>query len=147
MYNRASSRAPRLDPAGRCMAREKHSFSILANLNITFFSTNSKLKVHNICVKFYFSRVCRTNKNFQSFIILLLKISFFANFFLFSLHHLKLQIFIPSMKFSLNYHEQNFIYTFFYKMTVKYLFEWKTIKKKEILKNIQIVFSKTKYFT
>ena len=32
-------------------------------------------------------------------------------------------IFLPSIKFSLNYHQQNFIYAFFKKITVKYLFE------------------------
>ena len=32
-------------------------------------------------------------------------------------------IFLPSMKFSLNYHHQNFIYAIIKKMTVKYLFE------------------------
>ena len=38
------------------------------------------------------------------------------------------------MKFSLNY-QQNFIYAILKKMTVKYLFEYKTIIKKEIFKN------------
>ena len=32
-------------------------------------------------------------------------------------------IFLPSAKFSLNYHEQIFIYAYFKKMTVKYLFD------------------------
>ena len=43
---------------------------------------------------------------------------------LFSFNPLKIKdIFIPSMKLSLNYHQQNFIRTFFKKMTVKNLFE------------------------
>ena len=44
-------------------------------------------------------------------------------------------IFIPSIKFSLNY-QRNFIYAFFKKMTVKYLFEEKTIRKKKFSKII-----------
>ena len=44
-------------------------------------------------------------------------------------------IVIPSIKFSLNY-QQNFIYAFFKKITVKYLFEEKTIRKKKFSKII-----------
>ena len=42
--------------------------------------------------------------------------------FFFSLVHSKLDIFLTSMKFSLNHHKQNFLYAIFKKMTVKYLF-------------------------
>ena len=53
---------------------------------------------------------------------MLLKKNFFVIFFLFG--SLKItDILIPCMKYSLNYHQQNFIYAFFKKMTVKYLFE------------------------
>ena len=54
-----------------------------------------KLKVESslyMCIKYNFSRVCRTHKNFQLFIKLLLKITFFQ-IFLFRLVHSKLQIF------------------------------------------------------
>ena len=46
----------------------------------------------HMCVKFYFSRVCRTHKNFQLFITLLLKIIFLKKNF-FRLVHSILQIF------------------------------------------------------
>ena len=48
---------------------------------------------------------------------------FLQNFFVFFGSLKTTDIFIPSMKFSLNYQQQNFIYAFFKKMTVKYLFE------------------------
>ena len=63
--------------------RRENSFSILANSNTNFFFTNSKLRVHYTRIKFYFSRVCRLHKNFQLFIKLLLKISFFTKLFCF----------------------------------------------------------------
>ena len=76
-----------------------------------------------MCVKFYFSPVSRMHTIFLLFIKLLLKISFLANCFdLFDSVKTK-DIFISSMKFSLNYHQQDFIYAFFKKITVKYLFE------------------------
>ena len=49
-------------------------------------------------------------------------------------------IFLPSIKFSLTYLKQNFFNEFFKKMRVNYLFESKTIEKKECSKIIQIVF-------
>ena len=49
-------------------------------LKYKIFFTNSKLRVH---YTLHFSRMCRTHKNFQLFIKLLLKISFCANFFVF----------------------------------------------------------------
>ena len=62
-----------------------------------FFFTNSKLRVYN-------TRVCRAHKNFQLFIKFWLKISFLQNFFV-SFGSLKTtDIFVPSMKFPLNYH-------------------------------------------
>ena len=76
-----------------------------------------------MCVKFHFSRVYRTHKNFQLFIKLIIKISFFAKFVCFFSSLETRDIFLPSMEFLLNYHKQNFIYAFFKKMTVKYLFE------------------------
>ena len=75
-----------------------------------------------MCIKYNFSRVCRTHKNFQLFIKLLLKITFFQIFFV-SIGPLKTtDILLPFMKFPLNYYQQNLIYAFFKKMT-KYLFE------------------------
>ena len=57
-----------------------------------------------MCVKFYFSRVCRMHKNFRLFIEFLLKTSFFANFFCF-FGLLKIgDICLPAMKFLLNCH-------------------------------------------
>ena len=73
-------------------------------------------------VEFYFSRKRRTHKNFQLFIKLLLKIKFVANF-LFRLVHSKLVIFIPSMRFLLNYYQNNPVYAFSIKILVKYLFD------------------------
>ena len=77
---------------GRCTAREKNLFFVLANLNTNFFF--HKLKAESsyyMCVEFDFSHVCRAHKNFQLFIKLLLKISVFANF-LFCLVQSKLQM-------------------------------------------------------
>ena len=74
----------------------------------------------HMCVKFYFSHVCRTHKNFQLFTKLLLKI-----FCLFGLLKTA-DIFLSSMKFLHDCHQQTFIYAFFKKMAVKYLFEQKT---------------------
>ena len=77
-----------------------------------------------MCVKFYFTCVCRTHKNFQLFIKLLLNMNIFLKIFFVLFGSFKIAgIFISSMKFSFNYHQQNFIYAFFKKMTVKYLFE------------------------
>ena len=105
-----------------CVKGEKNLFSILANSNTKFIF--HKLKAESLlhmCVKFYFIPVLGTYKNVQLF-IKLLKISFFAKFFFFA--SLKTRdIFLPSMKFTLNYHEQNFIDAFSKKMTVKYSFE------------------------
>ena len=98
--------------------RRKKSFSILANSNTKFFFYKIKAESLIDC-QFFFSHVCKTHKNSQSFIKLLLKISFFA-IFLFVFYWLKIRdIFLTSMKFLLNYHQQNFIYAFFKKMTVK----------------------------
>ena len=43
--------------------------------NFFFYKLKAESSQH-MCVKFYFSRVCRTHKNVQLFIKLLLKISF-----------------------------------------------------------------------
>ena len=67
---------------------EKNSFSILATSNAKIFF--NKIEVESslhMCVKFDFSRVCRTHKNFQLLIKLLLKIIFPGKFFLFSMVH------------------------------------------------------------
>ena len=76
-----------------------------------------------MCVKFYISRECRAHKNFQLFIKSLLKIFFLQNFVVFFGLLETTGIYIPSIKLSLKYHQQNFIYPFSKKKTVKYLFE------------------------
>ena len=76
-----------------------------------------------MCFKFYFKDVYRTHKKFQLFIKLLLKISFYAKFsVLFGSLKTK-DIFIPTIKLSLNYRRHSFIYAFFKNMTVQYLSE------------------------
>ena len=70
---------------------------------------------------------------------------FFANFFCFFSSLKTRDIFLPCIQFLLNYHQHNFN-AFFKKTIVKYLFQWKTIKKKKFSKIIQIIFCKTKYF-
>ena len=88
-----------------------------------------------MCVKFYFSRVIRTQKNFQLFVKFSLKISFFANFFFVSFYSIKTtDIFIPSIKFSLNYHQQNFIHAFLKKLQSN-IYLNKNLSKKGIFKN------------
>ena len=48
---------------------------------------------------------------------------FLQNFFVLFGSLKTTDVFRPSMKCSLHYHQQNFIYAFFKKMTVKHLFE------------------------
>ena len=63
--------------------RRKKSFSILANSNTKIFSYKLKAESSlHTCVKFYFSRVCRTYKNFQYLITFSIKIKFCKIFFL-----------------------------------------------------------------
>ena len=52
------------------------------------------------------------------------------------------------MKFSLNYHQQNFINAFLKKMTVKYLFElyFKKLLTRNFQKSFKMFFSTYKYF-
>ena len=76
-----------------------------------------------MCVKFYSSRVRRMHKNVQLYIKLLLKKVFLQNFFILSDLLKTRDIFSPSMKFSLNYYQHNYIYALLKKMTFKYLFE------------------------
>ena len=112
-----------------------------------FFLPYSRTQIQNfflptqswefITNKFYFSRMCRTHKNFQLFIKSLLKISFFATFFVFFCSLKTRDIFLPSMECLLNYYQQNFIDAFFKKLTVKYLFLQHTIKNKKFSKIIQ----------
>ena len=99
-----------------------------------------------MCVKFYSSRVCRTHKNFQLFTKLLLKVSFFAYFFFFG--SLKTRDnFLPTIKLSLNCHQQNFINAFFKKMTVKYnIYLNKKLLKNRNFQSFNLFLSKTKYF-
>ena len=117
------------------MKLEKNSFSILVNSNPKFFFYKLKAQSSlHICVKFYFSRVCKTHKSFQLFIKLLLKISFFEFFFVFCGLLKTRDIFLQSRKFLLNYHQQNFINAFFKKLTGK-IYLNKKLLKNEILKN------------
>ena len=102
---------------------EKNPFSILANSNTKFFFYKLKAESSlHMCVELNSSRVCGTHTNFQLLIKLLLKISF-CKFFLFSLLRDTRDTFLPCMKWTLNYYQQNFMYAFFKKMTIKYLFE------------------------
>ena len=134
VQSRAKSSAAFGSRAGRCTTSQKKSFFIFANFNTNYFFTNSKLRVHNTCVKFYFRCMWGTHKKFQLFIKLLLKIIFFAKF-----DSLKTtDIFIPSIKFSRNY-QQNFIHVFLLqKWRLNIYLNKKTIKK--ISKIIQIFF-------
>ena len=106
------------------MNKNKISIFIQTFLKVAVFSKLMDAVFEKACkyihVKFYFSRVCRTHTNFQLFIKLLLKMRFFCKFFFFG--SLKTRHFLPSMKFSLNYHQQN-IHAFLKEMTVKYLFQ------------------------
>ena len=77
-----------------------------------------------MCVKFYFNRVCITNKNFQLFIKLLLIISFFAKFFVLVGSLEITDIFIPSIEFPLNYHQQNCIYAFLVRQNFSYRWDY-----------------------
>ena len=95
---------------------------------------------HMKCSSKIINRFCRTHKNFQLFIKCLLKISFFTNFFVFFGSLKTKDIFLPSIKFSLNYHRQNSIQAFFKRMTVKYLCQLLKLLKKKYSKFIQIVF-------
>ena len=80
--------------------KEKKSFSIFPNpsTKIFFYKIKAESSLH-IFVKFYFSRVCRTHTNFQ----LLIKISFFSKFFVFFGSLKTRDIFLTSMKLSLNH--------------------------------------------
>ena len=83
----------------RFLWKKKIRFSYSqTQIQIFFYKLKPEGSLH-MCVKFYFSHVCRAHKNFQLFIKLLLKISFFAKF-LFSLVHSKLVIIF--------YHLRNF---------------------------------------
>ena len=96
---------PRRPMHGVFTKKKKKFIFHTRELEYNFFFTNLKLRVHNTCVEFFFSRVCRTHKIFQLCIKLLLKL-FFCKFF--CLVYSK-DIFIPFMKFSLNYQLQYFL--------------------------------------
>ena len=93
----------------------KHIYRTHRTLHPLGDSSNSKLRVHYTRVLNFISvscRMCRMHNIFDLFIILLFKISFFANFVLFG--SLKTRdIFLPSLNFSHNYRQQNFINAFF----------------------------------
>ena len=80
VYVSAKSSAAFDSRAGQCTAREKNSFPILANSIQIFFSQTQSWKFITH-VKFYFSCVCRTYKNFQLYIKWLLKIHFLLFYF------------------------------------------------------------------
>ena len=65
-----------------------------------FYKLKAEISLH-MCVKFYFSRVCRAHKHFELFIKLLIKISFFRRIVLFSLLNSKLKIFFYYLR---NFH-------------------------------------------
>ena len=123
----------------------KNSF-ILANLNTIFFFHNLKAESsQHICVKFYFSRVCRTHKNFKSFVKMFLK-TFFAKFFCFLWFTQNYTYFytIYGIFTQLSWTE---FYLCIFQENYAQIFIWiQNYKKKKFLKIIQIVFSKIKYF-
>ena len=77
---------------------EKNSFSILANLNtkIFFYKIKAGSSLHT-CVKFYFRRVCRTQR-FPIVYKTVIKNKFPANFFFVFFVSLKLEIFFHHLQ-------------------------------------------------